>query len=537
MASFQRIAELWNVTSAPEDSLGGATFSVAMASVVGGGSVVNGMLADRGSKADYDAWEVLGNDGWGWDGLLPYFQKSTNFTPPLQGLAEDFDMLSDPEAYGNGPLQVGFPSVAYPDLHNITTALNSHGVSTSEKPASGDALGLLWIPSTLDTRKGIRCHARVAYYDPVEDRPNLHLVTGEQVLEILFESSSLVATGVEMVSRKDGTARQAYARKEVILAAGAISTPKLLQLSGIGPLDILEDAGIEIRRDLAAVGANFQDHPVAFTSWNFSGVAFPNGNSLYTNATYNETAWEEYVTNHTGPYTVAMGNTAVFLPLSHLTSSSDAIIRDFEEQNPVDYLPDIYKKSKSLLKGFEAQRDILVDHFSREDAAVAEIPVGPAIPGGAVVEKPASRGTVTLDPLNPRGQPVVQYNALVNPVDRDVIIATIRYLREFNHSPLLAGYAPVELLPGEDATTNEEIMKELLGSRLIQPSFAHPSGTCAMMPEELGGCVGPNLLVYGTEKLSVVDASIMPLIPATHLQTTVYAVAEKAADIIKGRDT
>ena len=136
-----------------------------MASVVGGGSVVNGMLADRGSKADYDAWEVLGNDGWGWDGLLPYFQKSTNFTPPLQGLAEDFDMVSDPEAYGHGPLQVGFPSVAYPDLHNITTALNSHGVSTSEKPASGDALGLLWIPSTLDTRKGIRCHARVAYYD------------------------------------------------------------------------------------------------------------------------------------------------------------------------------------------------------------------------------------------------------------------------------------------------------------------------------------------------------------------------------------
>ena len=533
--NFQGIAELWNVTSAPEEHLGGATFRVAMASVVGGGSVVNGMFADRGSKADYDAWEALGNEGWGWDGLLPYFQKSTNFTPPLADLAEEFGMASDPEAYGNGPLQVGFPSVAYPDLRNITEALNEYGVVTSDGPASGDALGLLWIPSTLDTSTGTRCHARVAYFDPVEERPNLHLVTGEQVLEVLFEPSTLVATGVRMVSREDGTAREAYAEKEVILAAGAISTPKLLQLSGIGPQTVLEDAGVETKRDLVGVGANFQDHPVAFTAWNFSGLAFPNSNSLFTNATYNETAWEEYVTNHTGPYTVAMGNSAIFLPLSQISPSIDVIIRNFEEQEAVDYLPDIYKKNKELLKGFEAQREILIDHFSREDAAVIESPIGPAIPGGAVVEKPASRGTVTLDPLNPQGQPVVRYNTLMNPIDGQIIVAMIRYLRGLNHSPLLAGYNPVETVPGEDAVTDEEIIEVLVARNIIQPSFAHPSGTCAMMPEELGGCVGSDLLVHGTKRLSVVDASIMPLIPATHLQTTVYAVAEKAADLIKER--
>ena len=535
--SFQGIAELWNVTSAPEEHLGNATFRVAMASVVGGGSVVNGMFADRGSKADYDAWETLGNEGWGWDGLIPYFRKSTNFTPPLPDLVEAFGMTADPEAYGNGPLQVGFPSVAYPDLRNITEALNEYGVETSAGPASGDALGLLWIPSTLDTRKGIRCHSRVAYYDPVEDRSNLNLLTGERVLEILFEPSSLVAAGVEIVSREDGTTRQAYATKEVILAAGAISTPKLLQLSGIGPQTVLEDAGIEIKKDLAAVGANFQDHPVAFTSWNFSGLAFPNSNSLLTNATYNETAWEEYVTNHTGPYTISMGNSAIFLPLAQLTSSSDAIIENFKTQEAVDYLPDIYKNNEALLRGFEAQREILIDHFSRDDAAVMESPVGPAIPGGAVVEKPASRGTVALDPLDPQGPPVVRYNTLMNPIDGEIMVAMIRYLRGLNHSPLLEGYNPVEMMPGEDATTDEEIMETLLARRVIQPSFAHPSGTCAMMPEELGGCVGSDLLVYGTERLSVVDASIMPLIPATHLQTTVYAVAEKAADIIKARAT
>ncbi|RYP16596.1 hypothetical protein DL765_005057 [Monosporascus sp. GIB2] len=535
VAQFPNTAELWNVTSAPEPYLGGSTFAVRMASVVGGGSVVNGMLADRGSKADYDAWEALGNEGWGWDGLLPYFRKSTNFTPPSPGLAEDFDIQWDPEAYGRGPLQIGFPSMLYPDLRNITSTWTARGVPMPGTPASGDAIGFLWIPNTLDTRSGTRCHARVAYYDPIADRPNLHLITGEEVVEILFDSPRLTAIGVKMISRNDGTVRNAYASKEVVLAAGAISTPKLLQLSGIGPPIALEEAGVKVKRELAAVGANFQDHPAFNTSWSFSNLAFPNPNSIYTNATYNESAWEEYVTRHTGPYTIAFFNNAVFLPLSQLTSSYMAILDKIRNQTAAEYLPSIYEDSPELLQGYKAQREILIDHFSREDAAPVEIFVGtPAITGGSI-QTPLSRGTVTLDPVDPRRQPVVHYNALMNPVDRDLLLGMVRYIRDFNQDPLLAGYFPVETLPGESAQTDDEIMEALLATNGVRPTLAHPSCTCAMMPEEIGGCVSSDLLVYGTEKLSVVDASIMPLIPATHLQTTVYAVAEKASDIIKSR--
>lgn len=123
-------------------------------------------------------------------------------------------------------LPVGFPSIVYPNLRIITRALNIRGIPTSSKPASGDALGLLWIPNTLDVQSGTRCHPRVAYYDPVAHRPNLHLLTGEEVLEVLFEPQNLTAIGVEIMSRRDGVVRKAYAAKEVILAPGAVSTPK-----------------------------------------------------------------------------------------------------------------------------------------------------------------------------------------------------------------------------------------------------------------------------------------------------------------------
>ncbi|RYP73812.1 hypothetical protein DL771_003390 [Monosporascus sp. 5C6A] len=535
VAQFPNTAELWNVTSTPEPYLGGSTFPVRMASVVGGGSVVNGMFADRGSKADYDAWEALGNEGWGWDGLLPYFRKSTNFTPPSPSLAEDFDIQWDLEAYGQGPLQIGFPSMLYPDLRNMTSTSSARGVPMPERPASGDAIGLLWVPNTLDTRSGTRCHARVAYYDPIADRPNLHLITGEEVVEIIFDSPRLTAIGVEMISRDDGTVRKAYASKEVVLAAGAISTPKLLQLSGIGPTIALEKAGVKVKRELAAVGANFQDHPYFYTSWSYSNLAFPNPDSIYTNATYNESAWEEYVTRHTGPYTIPGSNNVVFLPLPQLTSSYTAILNKIRNQTAAEHLPSIYEDSPELLRGFEAQREILIDHFSREDAAPVEIFIQPAAITSGSIQKPLSRGTVILDPVDPRRQPVVRYNALMNPVDRDLLLSMVHYIRDFNKDPLLAGYVAVETVPGESAQTDEEIMEALLATNGIRPTLANPGCTCAMMPEEIGGCVNSDLLVYGTDRLSVVDASIMPLIPATHLQTTVYAVAEKASDIIKAR--
>ena len=516
--------------SAPVPNLNNAQFSVIVPNVVGGGSIVNGMVYDRGARADYDAWEKLGNPGWNFNGLLPYFKRSTTFTPPSPAKAREFDMTWDPAAYGNGPVQITLTNFQFPDLKPFWAAWKTEGVPLPKDPNLGQAVGAYWTPSNTDVRDGTRSSSTKAYYKPNASRPNLRLLTGQTVTQILFDG--LTAKGVRYVS-KDNKVTDVFARKEVILAAGAIATPKLLQSSGIGPKSVLQAAGVTVKKDLPAVGANFQDHPWAIMLFNLNNTSFPDPNTINVNATYNASVWQEYNQYHTGQIATSRGNTLTFLSLPQVTSAFQAIVKKLKSQNPLTYLPSIYGSNTALLNGFKAQRDILIKSLGGNDGAVVEYPVPAGGFGTLALQKPLSRGTIGLDPANPSGPPIVQYNTLMNPVDTDVLVASVRRNRKYWSNALLKKFSPVETLPGAQASTDQQIIDAFKG--LLQPSFAHPSGSCAMMSENLGGCVSSQLLVYGTKKLSIVDASILPLIPACHLQATMYGVAEKAADIIKSR--
>jgi choline dehydrogenase-like flavoprotein len=306
--------------SAPHPELNNTTSPVAVAAVVGGGSVVNGMGYARGSKADYDAWEELGNPGWGWDGLLPYFRKSTTLTPPSPETVSRLNITWDPSVYGNGPLHTHITDFQYPDIAAFWAAFR-HQPGIEVLPAdAGFAQGAFWAPSTIDARTMTRATARSAYYDPVNaTRTNLHLVTGQTATEILFHHGKpLRAKGIRIVSRSDSKVRTVYAKKEVILAAGAIQTPQLLQASGIGPAAVLKAAGVKVKRDLASVGANLQDHPTTLFVFSLSNQTFPNPDTITTNATYNATVWAEYLANKTGPISIANGNTAGYYSVPQL---------------------------------------------------------------------------------------------------------------------------------------------------------------------------------------------------------------------------
>ncbi|TGO31990.1 hypothetical protein BHYA_0370g00020 [Botrytis hyacinthi] len=415
---FPNNVKNWNYVSAPVEALSNATFSVYIADVVGGSSLHNGMFADRGSKANYDAWGTLtGDDTWSWEGLYPYFINSTTFTPPSEELQTHFDIRNNAS---------GYPPVIFPDYRNQTLAAEDFGIEISVAPESGDAIGFCWVPQTLDPKRGFRSHSRVAYYDPIASRPNPHLITGHLVEKILFDECF-------------------------------------------------------------------------------------------------------------GPYTQGTSPDAAFIPLSQLTSQSQDIIDQARAQNVSNYLPSIYLNNSALLKGYLAQRDIILDHFSRTDAAVIEIPIGTTGPGACAVKKPLSRGTITLSPSSPHSQPIINYHTFSSPTDSLILTSCIRYIRFYYSSPHLSSYSPTENIPGPAARTDEEILAALISAGAIAPSFGHPSGTCALGKRELGGCVGKDLLVHGVRKVSVVDASVTPLIPAMHLQLTVYAVAEKAGDVIKGR--
>ncbi|KAF9737628.1 hypothetical protein PMIN06_003923 [Paraphaeosphaeria minitans] len=537
-ANSLNTALMYNITSAPNANIGGQTKPVLVGNVVGGGSVVNGMAFDRASSADYDAWEQLGNSGWGWNGLLPYFKKSTTFTPPSAENVKTWGITYDASYYGtNGPIQASFPPFDYPDITTIWASYKAEfGVPLPKEQASGNAVGAYWTPTALRPKNQTRSDARNGYYDSVKSRSNLILATGKTVNEVLFNQGLLTgykAKGVQYVSRKDNSVAQVYASKEVILAAGSIFTPQLLQLSGFGPKDVLSAAGVQVKKDKPAIGANMQDHPNANMQFDLKNLATPNPLSGLDPA-FNASAWAQYYANRTGPITQAHGSSLAFLSLQTVSEKWESIVSDIKIQNARTYLPSVYADSR-LLAGFNKQRDIIADLHSRTDAAVAEFPMvafGLAI---GALQRPLSRGTITLNPSNKYGAPVVQWNTFQNPIDRQIVVEMVRWLRQHWARPELRKFQPVETVPGT-GETEDEIIEALIQTEALEASFAHMSGSCAMMPEPYGGVVGSDLLMYGVKSLSIVDGSIIPLVPATHLQATMYAVAEKAADIIKARN-
>jgi choline dehydrogenase-like flavoprotein len=521
-----------NFPSAPIPELNNVSFRVPVPAVVGGGTVVNGMAYARGSKADFDGWEELGNPGWGWNGLLPYFRKSTTFTPPSRQAAEKWNMTWDLSVYGQGPVSVTIPEFQYPDMAPMRDAWKRvDGVTEGRDIGEGAGPGLYWAPLTIDAKNRTRETARSAYYDPVMSRHNLNLLTGYTVDEILLKG--LRATGIRITSRADNSTSEVFASKEVILAAGAIQTPQLLQRSGLGPKDILKAAGITVKKDIPGVGANLQDHATIPMTFTLSNQTFPTPDTIATNTTYNATVWEEYETNKTGPIAGGSSSSSISLSLPQLTSLALSIAKKLLEQKASSYLPTYY--TKPLIRGFEAQRRVLVNQYTSNSTSVT---AGAATGNGfsfTILLKPASRGTVTLDPKSPSGFPIVQYNTLMNPSDASLLLAAFKQKRTYWTLPELARFLPVEATPGTQYQTDSEILTALSKDGFLLPGLAHPSCTCAMMPEELGGVVGPDLRVYGVQGLSIVDASVMPMIPSSPLQGTVYAVAEKAADLIKAR--
>jgi choline dehydrogenase-like flavoprotein len=514
----------YNITSLPIPGLLNITRSVLVGAVVGGGSAVNGMFFDRGSASDYNAWEALGNPGWNFETMLKYFKKSVTFTPPSPNVTAELGYTWDEQAAygGKGEVQVSFPPYQFPGMEYVWNAWRELGIKTPKEGAAGEAIGAIRAPSALDPVSRTRSYARTAHYEPFVNRSNYHLVTGYRVTEVLTEggNGTLAAVGVNVVKRGgSGDKIVVKARKEVIVAAGAVWTPWVLQRSGIG--------------HLPGVGANFQDHPIGGGLWNWTQNApSPTQNDVVANKSFYEVAKKEYDQSRTGPLTVARGNQAGFLPLKVVAAEKwKGLVDAIAAQDATPFLPSMYEET--LLAGFKAQQKLTAELLARDDSAAYEFPFGGGPLGSGVLQRPLSRGTININTSDPLSGPVVDYRTFSNPLDLQVAIPIVGFVRKFNSLNAFAGLGAVELTPGTNVTSDAAIAKFLTSS--FAPTFAHPAGTASMLPEEHGGVVGPDLMVYGVKGLSVIDASIIPYLPATHICTTVYAVAEKAADLIKSR--
>ncbi|KAI9151361.1 GMC oxidoreductase [Paramyrothecium foliicola] len=528
--TLDQSSRLYDVNSVPQTNLAGRVAPLRIGNVVGGSSTVNGMAWDRGSAIDYDSWEQLGNVGWGWDTLLKYFRKSSRFGPPASEFIDQYGYEWTPSAYGNGPIEVGYPSWQWPAAEPMAKAWTEDLDTRRLKDgADGKNVGIAWLPQNSDGKKATRSSAETAYYNPVSSRPNLHLLVRHYGAAVRFNGKT--TSGVQITGR-DGKQSKFIRSKNVVLAAGAVNTPRILQLSGIGPASLLKQYGIKVVVDLPGVGANFQDHPSFMMFYQFNNNTPINPNSM-NDPEFANAAWEEYQANKTGPLSHAWGNHIVFESLQGLDSQYEAIADSLQGQEPLAYLPTIYAEYPSLLRGFLKQRRILHSQLKNPEAGVLEVTFGGSTAVLVAVQKQLSRGTVWINSndADPSIAPHIDFQTAANPIDMIMARLGLRRAREFMSSDTVASLEPVETYPGPSVDSDVEI-ENTMREALLRPSFDHPVGTAAMMPKEFGGVVNTKLQVYGVQGLWVVDASVMPLVPAAHTQATVYAVAEYAADLI-----
>ncbi|KAI4725796.1 glucose-methanol-choline oxidoreductase [Aureobasidium sp. EXF-10728] len=540
-------------TSIPQPGLNNRTAPLYTGDVVGGGTVVNGMFFARGARADYDAWEQLGNPGWGWDGLLPYFKKSETFTPPIEGIQEMFPgvISSDLEPHGiNGPVGSSFSNYQYPVIKNFFAGWNSIGVAINPQPNNGEATGAFYSTISAYAKNQSRAHASNAYYRPVANlRRNLHLLTGYTISKVNFDKGvKAVSVDVsvafyvffsgirthfcgQFTSSATNETRTVRAGREIIMAAGAARTPQILQLSGIGSESLLSSLGIKTIVDLPGVGSNFQDQPTLYMQFSYGDYTFPSPDWILSNASWAAEQLDIYYKNRTGAMTVPYlsGSTVAFLPLQNITSDYHSIIASASSVNLSSLLP--LSTHPSIISGYEQQIKLLRSLYSSLHAAVAEVAWegGDTLP--LAIIRPSSRGAIYINTTDPSAAPVVDFNTFSHPADMAIAIASVKRIREWASSSPMQALGILETFPGKNVSTDAEIEEAIRNA--ATSSWQHPSSTTAMMKRELGGVVDSELRVYGTKGLRIVDSGIFPMVVAGHSSSSVFAVAEKAADIIK----
>ncbi|RGP80023.1 hypothetical protein FLONG3_1794 [Fusarium longipes] len=517
----------WNLTYPASESLNGRNITAPLGKVVGGSTKLNRMVYDRGSKSDYDRWAELGNSDWQWKSLLPYFKKNEKFTPATAEIKKEYGVTIDPSAHGSsGFIHSTYSPFFWPTTKNFFQATGELDIGISVDQANGNAIGGYFCPHNINPKTVARSSAQ-DYYTPVSSRRNLQLLSGHQVTRVLTKKNgkSVNATGVEFAKSKDSKRKTVQAKKEVILAAGSIHTPQILQVSGIGDPALLSSINVPTVVNLPAVGQNFHDH-VLLAVISTINAPLQTGN-LTSNATFAAEARALYDSKKKGPYTSPTGDFLLFLPLLNYTGSASDIHEKAISQDGTKFLPS--GTPSEVVKGYKKQQKVLNDKLLDTKSAILEViwSDGAAILG---LQHPYSRGSVKATSSSIFDSPEANPELLKNPLDVALLVEGVRFARKLSGAPSIKTLSPLEILPGADVTSDSDIENFVRSSA---STLFHPAGSCKIGSRSEGGCVDEKLRVYGVKGLRVVDASIMPLLPATHTMTTVYAMAEKAADLIK----
>jgi choline dehydrogenase len=469
----------WMFQTEKEPGLNGRALNYPRGKVIGGCSAINGMISMRGQSQDYDHWRQLGLTGWGWDDVAPVFRKLDNH------------FLGDTEYHGaGGEWRVEQSRVRWEVLDAVIRAATEMGVPETSDFNTGDNTGVGYFH--VNQKRGIRMSAARAFLKPVLNRPNLRLETGVLVEKLALDGKS--CTGV--LYRQDGRLVEARARGEVILAAGAIGSPQILQLSGIGAPDWLGELGIPVLHALEGVGRNLQDHLQQRAIYKVNGVKTLN--TTYHSLVGRALMGMQYALLQKGPLTMSPSQLGIFT-----RSSPD------QERSNIEF----HVQPLSLDKFGEP-----LHRF-------------PAITVSACNLRPTSRGTVRLRSADPSAKPIIAPNYLATWEDRTVAADAIRVTRRLMRQPAMQPYRPEEYLPGPSVGDDDASLAKAAGD--IGTTIFHPVGTAKMgLPSDPHAVVDERLRVIGLQGLRVVDASVMPTITSGNTNTPTIMIADKAAGMV-----
>jgi choline dehydrogenase len=471
----------WMFKTEPEPGLNGRALNYPRGKAIGGSSAINAMIYMRGQAADYDHWRQLGLPGWGWNDVLPFFKKHE----------DHFLGASEHHAVG-GEWRIEFPRVKWEILERVREAAAQAGIPPIDDFNCGDNEGSCYFH--VNQKRGRRWSSARGFLKPVLHRRNLKLVTGVLVERLLVENRRAVG----VVYRQDGAEKSARARGEVILSAGAIGSPHILMLSGIGPAAHISEHGIPVVLDKPGIGSNLQDHLQLRLIYRVEGV--PTLNERYHSLPRRAWMGIEYALFRTGPLTMAPSQLGFF-------TRSDP------------------KRERANIQ-FHVQ-PLSLDKFGDP------LHTFPAFTMSVCNLQPTSRGTLRLKSRDPSAAPAIKPNYLSTDEDRRIAADSIRVARRVVGKPALAPYRPQEILPGPQVRDDDELaLVKAAGD--IGTTIFHPVGTAKMgLDTDPTAVVDARLRLIGIDGLRVIDASVMPTITSGNTNSPTIMIAEKGAAMIR----
>ncbi len=484
----------WSYQAERDASRNGITDTWNSGRLTGGGSAINAMIWVRGNRADFDNWATLGAKGWDYDSVLPYFKRGENW----EGGADEYRNVG-------GPQDVSRMRVSNKLIPAFIRAAGEAGLPINDDYNGASQLGVGI--GQLSQKNGLRASAATSYLAPARRRKNLTLALQAHVTRILIEGGR--AVGVEYIA--NGRTVQARADREVILSAGALASPKVMMLSGLGPADQLRAHGIDVVADLPGVGQNLMEHPHTYVKFQ---VTEPTLNTELKNPLRVLEHGLAFVFRRRGAVTTGFGHAVVF------GQSEAATWPDIEIQMiafGVHAVPKQVADESGHVR--EVQKPVL-----DKERVITTLPA---------FLHPSGRGTIGLRSADPLAHPVIRHELIGHPDDMAGLIAGVKLARSIFKEPSIRKYLTAEVQPGASVETDEELKQYLRESAF---TGKHSSGTCKMGVDEKA-VVDPELRVRGVEGLRVVDASIMPVVVSGNTNAATMMIAERAADLIKSPST